>query len=396
MSTGVVLTQHQPNTNCNLDESLSSNSIFNKSTFANISPHPDHTQFNSLFSEPITTHVRNINNEQIYESNSYKRFLEDKVNYQQFEIVRLHEIVHDLYKELNYLSSVVHSTPQPPILYSRPHSTKDCTNKYDYHQNADLFQSVSPTSIRSPREPNTPQVAQTTHLHHVNTSMNNDQTRFLKEVLYKLDAAIEHRDAQINDLRNDINDIRHSQLNSTKNSHTPTFIPIINSVQPPSVATPTNVSQNNPSSSKNHNEGILHRDDYNILNINNNQHTYSQNESHVTPKFDIQNMKTKSSNNSRWCSFCSTASHTRFYCHFNTNDSNYQSERNQNLQQHEESLSSYCSQNQHSYQPLNSQVSNQNELLAQQYLQQQPQQQVSLPYSSMQLPLKMISVHGSR
>ncbi|CAF4618111.1 unnamed protein product, partial [Rotaria socialis] len=82
MSTGDTPVQHQSKTSYDSDDSSSSRSVFNRSDFQTIPPQAINTQFNSIFSEEISSVVKAINYEQMHKSNSQIRFLEDKINNQ--------------------------------------------------------------------------------------------------------------------------------------------------------------------------------------------------------------------------------------------------------------------------------------------------------------------------
>ncbi len=265
MSTGDTPVQHLPKTSYDSDDSSSSRSVFNRSDFQTIATQGINTQFNSIFSEEISSVVKAINYEQMRKSNSQIRFLEDKINdqnktltNQQSEISNLHKTLGDLYDQIHHLKSVVNSAPHSPIFHSRPSSAIYDLNKYDSHKKIDFYKSTSPTCIRSLRETTSPQIAQATSLHHDNMQPGAHQTRILQEALHKLNTALEHRDAQIDDLKKEINELRqfqsntgktnritttpsmHTLISSPKNSHASAFVPVVAADKSRPVILPTN------------------------------------------------------------------------------------------------------------------------------------------------------------
>ncbi|CAF5190859.1 unnamed protein product, partial [Rotaria magnacalcarata] len=258
-------------TNYDSDDSSSSRSIFNRSDFQTIAPQAINTQFNSIFSEEISSVVKAINYEQTRKSNSQIRFLEDKINdqnktlnNQQSEISNLHKTLGDLYDQMHHLKSVVNSAPHSPVVRSRPDSVIYDLNKYDTHKKIDFYKSTSPTCIRSLHETTSPQIGQATSLYHDNILPGDNQTRILQEALHKLNAALERRDAQIGDLKKEINELRqfqsntgkttristtpsmHTLISSPKNLHTSAFVPIAATDKSRPVILPTNAFTSTP------------------------------------------------------------------------------------------------------------------------------------------------------
>ncbi|CAF2122466.1 unnamed protein product [Rotaria magnacalcarata] len=265
MSTGDTPVQHQPKTSYDSDDSSSSRSVFNRSDFQTIAPQTINTQFNSIFSEEISSVVNAINYEQMHKSNSQIRFLEDKINdqnktlnNQQSEISNLHKTLGNLYDQVHHLKSVVNSAPHSPVVRSRPNSAIYDLNQYDSHEKIDFYKSTSPTCIRRRHETTSPQIAQATSLYHDNMLPDDNQTRILQEALHKLNAALERRDAQIDDLKKEINELRqfqsntgkttrisatssmHTLISSPKNLHASAFVPIVATDKSRPVILPTN------------------------------------------------------------------------------------------------------------------------------------------------------------
>ncbi|CAF3821983.1 unnamed protein product, partial [Rotaria magnacalcarata] len=252
MSTSDTPAQHQPKTSYDSDDSSSSRSVFNRSDFQTIAPQAINTQFNSIFSEGISSVVKAINYEQMRKSNSQIPFLEDKINdqnktlnNQQSEISNLHKTLGDLYDQMHHLKSVVNSAPHSPVVRPRPNSAIYDLNQYDSHKKIYFYKSTSPTCIRRRHETTSPQIAQATSLYHDNMLPDDNQTRILQEALHKLNAAFERRDAQIDDLKKEINELRQFQSNtgnttrisatllmrtlisSPKNLHASALVPIV-------------------------------------------------------------------------------------------------------------------------------------------------------------------------
>ncbi|CAF5177725.1 unnamed protein product, partial [Rotaria magnacalcarata] len=252
MSTSDTPAQHQPKTSYDSDDSSSSRSVFNRSDFQTIAPQAINTQFNSIFSEGISSVVKAINYEQMRKSNSQIPFLEDKINdqnktlnNQQSEISNLHKTLGDLYDQMHHLKSVVNSSPHSPVVRPRPNSAIYDLNQYDSHKKIYFYKSTSPTCIRRRHETTSPQIAQATSLYHDNMLPDDNQTRILQEALHKLNAAFERRDAQIDDLKKEINELRQFQSNtgnttrisatllmrtlisSPKNLHASALVPIV-------------------------------------------------------------------------------------------------------------------------------------------------------------------------
>jgi hypothetical protein len=101
------------------------------------------------------------------------------------------------------------------------------------------------------------------------------------------------------------------------------------------------------------------------------EHPKFPNASRFTRTFADRNTKVKSKNNNRWCSFCSSTSHTWLYCYSNPQGLNYQPSHSQYAPQQStyQSMSpSYSSENYYSHQPQN--------------YQQQPNQHHQQPASS--------------
>ncbi|CAF4928100.1 unnamed protein product, partial [Rotaria sp. Silwood2] len=114
-----------------------------------------------------------------------------------------------------------------------------------------------------------------------------------------------------------------------------------------------------------------------------------QNESHISRQVSDRDIKVKPHKNIRWCSFCSSTSHTWFRCYSNPNGPNYQPERYQHAQQqpHQRSMSSSHYSQQHNYQSPN-----QHELVHQQ---QAPQQHYQQSHSSSYFTAERPSMTGN-
>jgi len=108
--------------------------------------------------------------------------------------------------------------------------------------------------------------------------------------------------------------------------------------------------------------------------------------------------KVKSKNNNRWCSFCSSKSHTWFHCYSNPNGPKYQPARSQNAptSAYPCTLPSNYYEHQHSNQPQSDQQLNQNNYFPQQQSQQHNQQPYSSSYASTQRPSMSENIRGSR
>ncbi|CAF4471991.1 unnamed protein product [Rotaria sp. Silwood2] len=267
MSIGDAPAQDQLTANYDSDDS-SSKSIFNRSSIRRVSPQLINTQCTPVVPEQISSAVKAINNEQVYNTNSQIRFLEDKINdqnatlyNQQSEMTNLHKIIQDLYNQLHHLKAVVNSAPHSPILHSRPISVHHNMHQNDTHQHLNHYPSTSPMCIQYPHETYTLQPVQTTSVHHSDTLASADQIRNLQEALYKSNAALERRDTEINNLRKKIHEIRDSQLTSGKaspnpstnipplaaqNSHTSAFVPILATDKPRPVTLSTNTFTSPP------------------------------------------------------------------------------------------------------------------------------------------------------
>ncbi|CAF4843035.1 unnamed protein product, partial [Rotaria socialis] len=102
---------------------------------------------------------------------------------------------------MHHLKSVVNSAPHSPVVRSRPNSAIYDLNQYDSHKRIDFCKSTSSTCIRSLHETTSPQIAQAASLYHDNMLPGDNQTRILQEAIHKLNAALERRDAQIDDLK---------------------------------------------------------------------------------------------------------------------------------------------------------------------------------------------------
>ncbi|CAF3689417.1 unnamed protein product [Rotaria socialis] len=224
MSTGATPVQHQSKTSYDSDDSSSSRSVFNRSDFQTIAPQAINTQFSSIFSEEISSVVKAINYEQMHKSNSQIRFLEDKINNQ----------------------------------------NKTLNNQQSSYKKIDFYKSTSPTCIRSLHETTSPQIAQATSLYHDNMLPGDNQTRILQEAIHKLNAALERRDTQIDDLKKEINELRqfqsntgkttrisatpsvHTLISSPKNLHTSAFVPIAATDKSRPAILPTNTFTSTP------------------------------------------------------------------------------------------------------------------------------------------------------
>jgi hypothetical protein len=109
-----------------------------------------------------------------------------------------------------------------------------------------------------------------------------------------------------------------------------------------------------------------------------------------------RNIKGKFKNNNRWCSFCSSTSHSWRYCYSNPNGLNYQPSNSQHVQQQQPSnyksnLPSYNSTYPHSRQPQHYQQLEPNEPVHQ----QQSQQLYSSPVSSSHCEYQRSSIQGN-
>ncbi|CAF3411417.1 unnamed protein product [Rotaria sp. Silwood1] len=162
-----------------------------------------------------------------------------------------------------------------------------------------------------------------------------------------------------------------------------------------------NASQFNSLPLSNYNENSSNDNNYNNSKPNNNfndnsrtfinstrsppEATQMQNESYTSRQTDNRHKKVKSRNNNKWCSFCSSASHTWLNCYSNPNGLNYQStpyrREHQQHSRQQSILPPHYSQQQHANQQHH-QSPNQNEFINQ----QQPQQHYQQPSSSSYLP----------
>ncbi|CAM4842289.1 unnamed protein product [Rotaria magnacalcarata] len=250
MSTGDTSAQHQSKRSYDSDNSSSSRSVFNSSDFQTIAAQAVNTQFNSIFSEEISSVVKTINYEQMHKLNSQIHFLEDKINDQNKTLNNQESEISNLRKTLGDLYDQMHHFKLNSAIY--------VLNKYDSHKKIDFYKSTSPTFIRHRHETTSPRIAQATSLYHDNMLPDDNQTRILQEALHKLNAALERRDAQIDALKKKINELRqfqsnigkatristtpsmHTLISSPKNSHASAFIPIIAIGKSQPVILPTN------------------------------------------------------------------------------------------------------------------------------------------------------------
>jgi hypothetical protein len=104
--------------------------------------------------------------------------------------------------------------------------------------------------------------------------------------------------------------------------------------------------------------------------------TKVQDTSHFTRPIVDRNVKVKSKNNNRWCTFCSSTSHTWFHCYSNPNGPNFQ--------------------HQYSHAPQNYQQLKRDEIIHQQQSQQHYQKPTSNSYSASQPPFTSPDGQGSR
>ncbi|CAF4287609.1 unnamed protein product [Rotaria magnacalcarata] len=250
MSTGDTSAQHQSKRSYDSDNSSSSRSVFNSSDFQTIAAQAVNTQFNSIFSEEISSVVKTINYEQMHKLNSQIHFLEDKINDQNKTLNNQESEISNLRKTLGDLYDQMHHFKLNSAIY--------VLNKYDSHKKIDFYKSTSPTFIRHRHETTSPQIAQATSLYHDNMLPDDNQTRILQEALHKLNAALERRDARIDALKKKINELRqfqsnigkatristtpsmHTLISSPKNSHASAFIPIVAIGKSQPVILPTN------------------------------------------------------------------------------------------------------------------------------------------------------------
>ena len=124
------------------------------------------------------------------------------------------------------------------------------------------------------------------------------------------------------------------------------------------------------------------------------------NPSRSTRTFADHNTKVKSNNNHRWCSFCSSTTHTWLYCYSNPQGLNYQPSHSQNATQwsaHQPMSSSYSSENSYSHQPPNDrQQQNRNEFIHGQHPNQHHQQPVPSSHVASQRVTMSENSQGSR
>ncbi|CAF1546592.1 unnamed protein product [Rotaria sp. Silwood1] len=216
MSTGDAHTQDQLAINYDLVDSAASNLIFNRSTISKASPQPISIDFHEVLPEQIPSVVNVMNNEHVF----------------------------------------VNSPTHSPILGSRPNSAHNYIYDHDTHQHDSIYPSTSPPYIQQLHETSTTLPAKATSPINNNTLTSAAQIRYLQEALYKSNAALEHRDTEINNLRKEIHEIRDFQLISGKtspnastnispravqNSHTFAFVPILATDKPQPVTLPTNI-----------------------------------------------------------------------------------------------------------------------------------------------------------
>ncbi|CAF4254953.1 unnamed protein product, partial [Rotaria magnacalcarata] len=232
------LAPNQSNKNSDSDDSATSKSIFNRSSFQKIASEPPNTRFNLICSEQISS---------------------ASLHDQQSEIIHLQKVINDLNNQLNHVKPVINSVPYPPHIYSRPNSVHDCLPEFVTQQYADSNQSNRQVYIQHLNEIFNSRSVQTSPLYHPATIADANQTRMLHEALHKLSLSLEYRNTQIDDLKKEITKIRHFQSNMytnflqapapskpittplCNNSHTSPFTPMVTAakLQATSLATNT-------------------------------------------------------------------------------------------------------------------------------------------------------------
>ena len=271
MSVGDAPTQDQLIINYDQDDSSSSKSIFNRSSFQRVSPQPNDTQCDPILSEQISSVVKTKTYEHLYNTNSQVRLLEDKINHQQYEInnqqceiANLHKIIHDLSNQFHELKSVVNSPIHSPVSHSRPSSIQNDIHNDNIHQHRNICSSTSPTHLLRPHENYISSPAKMNSFHHNDILAGAERINYLQEVLFKTKVALEHREAEIKNLKTQNNELLHLQSISGKTSpniqassthmtplpsqisQTSAFTPVVNSFKHRPITLPTNIS---PSSS---------------------------------------------------------------------------------------------------------------------------------------------------
>ncbi|CAF2156267.1 unnamed protein product [Rotaria magnacalcarata] len=415
MSTGDTSAQHQSKRSYDSDNSSSSRSVFNSSDFQTIAAQAVNTQFNSIFSEEISSVVKTINYEQMHKLNSQIHFLEDKINDQNKTLNNQESEISNLRKTLGDLYDQMHHFKLNSAIY--------VLNKYDSHKKIDFYKSTSPTFIRHRHETTSPQIAQATSLYHDNMLPDDNQTRILQEALHKLNAALERRDARIDALKKKINELRqfqsnigkatristtpsmHTLISSPKNSHASAFIPIVAIGKSQPVILPTNtftstmaftmslanVSRNFSDNNINKQTSATVNNLYNDTQFNpsaTTTATYHKNTSHnnSNDNFNYDNTQNHHADNKYSRTFLNSAAlpsrSSQIQNKIQTHEQN--SNRNTKQQQYSQQPNSLSrNSQQQNFDPQHQyQSSNQHELIHQQ--QQQQQQQYSSPFSSPQ------------
>ncbi|CAF2130086.1 unnamed protein product [Rotaria magnacalcarata] len=413
MSTGDTSAQHQSKRSYDSDNSSSSRSVFNSSDFQTIAAQAVNTQFNSIFSEEISSVVKTINYEQMHKLNSQIHFLEDKINDQNKTLNNQESEISNLRKTLGDLYDQMHHFKLNSAIY--------VLNKYDSHKKIDFYKSTSPTFIRHRHETTSPRIAQATSLYHDNMLPDDNQTRILQEALHKLNAALERRDARIDALKKKINELRqfqsnigkatristtpsmHTLISSPKNSHASAFIPIIAIGKSQPVILPTNaftstmaftmslanVSRNFSDNNINKQTSATVNNLYNDTQFNpsaTTTATYHKNTSHnnSNDNFNYDNTQNHHADNKYSRTFLNSAAlpsrSSQIQNKIQTHEQN--SNRNTKQQQYSQQPNSLSrNSQQQNFDPQHQyQSSNQHELIHQ----HQQQQQYSSPFSSPQ------------
>lgn len=207
MSTSDANTQQQPDVSRDSDDSSTSQTIFNRSTFDKILLQQIPQQANPILSEaPSTTNILDGEHTTAAPSTSRLYVSQDQfvlqtkaLHQQQYELNSLKTAVFAMHDQIARIATALTDTSCSPPLPSRPISVHSDMNQYVSHEKVNLNNWIPPSDLQD----------------HPTDSQ---QVHSLQTMLHNIHNTLQHREAEIENLKQQLRDAPHSQSQPVNNS----------------------------------------------------------------------------------------------------------------------------------------------------------------------------------